>query len=58
MYISRQEDLYAVQEMPGAIHSVVRQGIIMVKLIVGLLIMLYVAIFQAFGVWVPKPIAA
>lgn len=57
-YISRQEDFYAVQEMPGAIHSIVRQSIVSVKLVIGLLIMLYVALFQSFGVWVPKPVTA
>lgn len=58
MYIARQEDLYAIQEMPGAVHSVVKHGIVAVKLIVGLLIMIYVAIFQFFGFWVPKPVSA
>lgn len=57
-YISRQEDLYAVQEMPGAVHSIVQQSIITIKLIVGLLIMFYVALFQYFGIWVPKPVSA
>ncbi|CCU98923.1 unnamed protein product [Malassezia sympodialis ATCC 42132] len=57
-YISRQEDLYAVQEMPGAVHSIVQQSIIMIKLIVGLLIMFYVALFQFFGIWVPKSVSA
>lgn len=54
-YICKQQDVYPIQELPCKLIPGLSTMVMFMKLLVGILISIYVAIFQLFGVWTLKP---